>query len=931
MKTTGSLLKLKHITKSYDEGAQRRVVLNNLSLDLRSPSFVAILGSSGCGKTTLLSILGGLDSDYHGSFNIAGFDAATLSSEQWDAYRGRRVGFVFQNPQLVDYLTVAENVKLARGLSGTASSNASDGEPIAQSLSLVGMDDYAEAMPNELSGGQAQRVAIACAVAKDPSVILADEPTGSLDEANSRQIMQLLADLSQTRLVVVVTHDEELARCYSDRILRLVGGVIEEDHLSSAARPQDGGSSLPVPATARTAADSRDADKAPSLSDALDAGAPARTARHQSMRKVAWRHALRKRLRTVISLSAIALRAFALLVSLAVSSGLQQYLDTLSLSFTLDHPMKAQPRSVGTVAQSSASGKTISSPSDGIAINNAGAETLSDTVVGEDAALSSLYSYLTSSQTGILGDAFDIQREYSFELNLYTADGKQAVKAGQASLSDSLKSSGLSGEASQQVSDALGRTSIVRQIVCNEQTGESPYTVLAGRVPSASNEVALITDKNGDVLNLFAYSMGLLEEGDLLNSLTDDTETEAEQVLLPYDAILGTQYHVVPTASYYYLNGESWIDGRNDTTYMESVLSSSRTLTVVGVLQPDAAYVGDDEVGSIAYTRDLLPLLIDDSWKSGIVSAQHANPSVNVFTGKSFSEEQPAPYSHTVDKNDVLDLARRLGLSQGKVALIDSLNDQQLTTLAQLCGVDSSFGTLDVSDDQAEQLREMSDEEFSNMIESHAPASLNAGYAQNMEWLGAANANEPARIAIYPKGKRQKERVEACIDSYNQLTAYTNMPVACESDMQQWLDQQSETIEVVQRILAILVGVAALLGLCFTLSTALVSAFERRGEVARMRAMGATRSDIRLLFIHESAIVGALAGAVGALLAMLLAPAIDAALAQFTQQNGLISISPGMIALAIAVGCAASVLSHAIPANKAASSDPAAVLRAGSL
>lgn len=152
MKTSGSSLNLKQITKSYDEGTQRRVVLNDLDLDLRSPSFVAILGSSGCGKTTLLSILGGLDSDYHGSFDIAGFDAATLSSEQWDAYRGRHVGFVFQNPQLVDYLTVAENVKLAKGLSGTASSDASDGEPIAQSLSLVGMDDYAEAMPNELSG-----------------------------------------------------------------------------------------------------------------------------------------------------------------------------------------------------------------------------------------------------------------------------------------------------------------------------------------------------------------------------------------------------------------------------------------------------------------------------------------------------------------------------------------------------------------------------------------------------------------------------------------------------------------------------------------------------------------------------------------------------------------------------------------------------------
>ena len=931
MKTSGPSLKLKQITKSYDEGTQRRLVLNNLDLDLRSPSFVAILGSSGCGKTTLLSILGGLDSDYHGSFDIAGFDAATLSSEQWDAYRGRHVGFVFQNPQLIDYLSVAENVKLAKGLSGTASSATSDSESVARALRLVGMDDYAKAMPNELSGGQAQRVAIACAVVKDPGVILADEPTGSLDEANSQQIMQLLADLSQTRLVVVVTHDEQLARRYSNRVLRLADGVIEEDRLPSAARPQDGELPVPAAAAARTAADSRDADKALSTSGVLSAGAPARAARRRNMRKVAWRHALRKRLRTIISLSAIALSAFALLVSLAVSSGLQQYLDTLSLSFTLDHPMKAQPRSVGAVAQSSASGETISSPSDGIAINNAGAETLSDTVVGEDAVLSSLYSYLTSPQTGILGDSFDIQREYSFELNLYTADGKQAVKAGRASLSDSLKSGGLSGEASQQVSDALGRTSIVRQIVCNEQTGESPYTVLAGRVPSASNEIALITGKSGDVLDLFAYSMGFLDEGDLLNSLTDDAETEAEQVLLPYDAILGTQYHVVPTADYYYLDGESWIDGRNDATYMESVLSSSRTLTVVGVLQPDAAYVGDDEVGSIAYTRDLPPLLIDDSWKSGIVSAQHENPSVNVFTGKSFSEEQAAPYSSAVDKNDVLDLARRLGLSQRKVALIDNLNDQQLAALAQLCGVDSSSSALDISDDQAEQLREMSDEEFSDIIESHAPASLNAGYAQNMEWLGAANANEPARIAIYPKGKRQKERIEACIDSYNKLTAYTNAPVACESDMQQWLDQQSETIDVVQRILAILVGAAALLGLCFTLSTALASAFERRGEVARMRAMGATRSDIRLLFIHESAFVGALAGAVGALLAMLLAPAIDAALAQFTQQNGLISISPGMIALAIAVGCAASVLSHAIPANKAASSDPAAVLRAGSL
>lgn len=931
MKTSGSSLKLKQITKSYDEGTQRRVVLNDLDLDLRSPSFVAILGSSGCGKTTLLSILGGLDSDYHGSFDIAGFDAATLSSEQWDAYRGRHVGFVFQNPQLVDYLTVAENVKLAKGLSGTASSDASDGEPIAQSLSLVGMDDYAEAMPNELSGGQAQRAAIACAVAKDPSVILADEPTGSLDEANSRQIMQLLADLSQTRLVVVVTHDEELARRYSNRVLRLADGAIEEDRLSSAARTQDGESPLPAAAAVRTAADSRDTDKALSISGVLSAGTPARAARRRNMRKVAWRHALRKRLRTVISLSAIALSALALLVSLAVSSGLQQYLDTLSLSFTLDHPMKAQPRSVGAVAQSSASGKTTSSPSDGIAINNAGTETLSNSVVGEDAVLSSLYSYLTSPQTGILGDAFDIQREYSFELNLYTADGKQVIKAGRASLSDTLKSSGLPDEASQQVSDALGRTSIVRQIVCNEQTGESPYTVLAGRAPEASNEIALITGKNGDVLDLFAYSMGFLDEGTLLDSLTDDAETEAKQVSLPYDAILGTQYHVVPTANYYYRDGESWIDGRNDATYMESVLSSSRTLTVVGVLQPDAAYVGDDEVGSIAYTRDLLPLLIDDSWKSSVVSAQHANPSVNVFTGKRFSEEQAAPYSPAVDKNVALDLARRLGLSQRKVALIGSLNDQQLAALTQLCGVNLSFGTLDVSDDQAEQLREMSDEEFSDMIESHAPASLNAGYAQNMEWLGAANANEPARIAIYPKGKRQKERIEACIDSYNQLTAYTNVPVACESDMQQWLDQQSETIEVVQRILAVLVGVAALLGLCFTLSTALVSAFERRGEVARMRAMGATRSDIRLLFIHESAFAGALAGAVGALLAMLLAPTIDAALAQFTQQNGLISISPEMIALAIAVGCAVSVLSHAIPAHKAASSDPAAVLHAVSL
>ena len=931
MKTSGSLLKLKQITKSYDEGAQRRLVLDDLDLDLRSPSFVAILGSSGCGKTTLLSILGGLDSDYHGSFDIAGFDAATLSSEQWDAYRGRHVGFVFQNPQLVDYLTVAENVKLAKGLSGTASSATSDGESVAWALRLVGMDDYADAMPNELSGGQAQRVAIACAVAKDPSVILADEPTGSLDEANSRQIMQLLADLSQTRLVVVVTHDEELARRYSDRILKLVGGIIEEDHLTSAARPQDGGSSLPAPATDRTAADSRDTDKALSISGVLSAGAPARAARRRNMRKVAWRHALRKRLRTVISLSAIALSALALLVSLAVSSGLQQYLDTLSLSFTLDHPMKAQPRSVGAITDSSSSGNAAFSPSDGIAVSNAGAKALSSFAIGEDATLSSLYSYLTSPQTGILGNAFDIQREYSFELNLYTADGKQAVKAGQASLSDSLKSGGLSDEASQQASDALGRTSIVRQIVRNEQTGESPYTVLAGRVPNASNEVALITGKNGDVLDLFAYSMGFLDEEELLDSLTDDAKTEAEQVSLPYDAILGTQYHVVPTANYYYRDGESWIDGRNDATYMESVLSSSRTLTVVGVLQPDAAYVGDDEVGSIAYTRNLLPLLIDDSWKSGIASAQYANPSVDVFTGKSFSEEQTAPYSPAVDKNVALDLARRLGLSQRKVALIDSLNDQQLAALAQLCGVDSSFGALDVSDDQAEQLREMSDEEFSDMIESHAPASLNAGYAQNMEWLGAANANEPARIAIYPKGKRQKERIEACIDSYNQLTAYTNVPVACESDMQQWLDQQSETIEVVQRILAVLVGVAALLGLCFTLSTALVSAFERRGEVARMRAMGATRSDIRLLFIHESAFVGALAGAVGVLLAMLLAPTIDAALAQFTQQNGLISISPGMIALAIAVGCAVSVLSHAIPAHKAASSDPAAVLHAVSL
>lgn len=898
-----------HVYKTYGDGPSATTVLHDISLDLAGPAFVAILGPSGCGKTTLLNVLGRLDLAFSGDVGIDGCDVRAASPREADALRGERVGFVFQDPRLIDYLAVEENVAYPLRFSAVPPSE--QRARAQQALSQVGMDTYATARVGELSGGQAQRVAIARALAKGPGIVLADEPTGSLDKKNGRAVMELLAQLARTRLVVVVTHDEPLAREFATRIVRMDDGRIVGDE----------------PNTPRATRESKP-ETCPDVSHCAHA-AGGRLASARRLWPFMRRNLSRHRFRTAVCALAVALSASCLIASLSLAAGGGSFVERLVLSRTLGHPLIASADVAVSVPTTSDEATNAADDSDALAVEDALGGVLA-TALSTDRAPSMLMleAQLTASSQ-LTGHVLDIQRDSGLELNLYSADGAPVLENGLSQLTERMDIKHLLGaDAAERIDAALGSISMMRELVLDDDGTSEAYRVVAGRMPQEADEIVLITGADGRLRDYTACTLGFLDDDTLMERAMSGVRDEESRVAVSCDDVLGTTYRIIPTAAYYARDGEEWEDLRDDPDHIAQALDGARELTVVGVVCPQAAYASGDEAGAIGYLPGLEDAIAADAESYEIVRDQRELPAVNVFTGESVDAGLPEQVASAAEecRSSLVTIARDRGFSQAKVALIESLSAAQLEALGRAVGVEA----LDESDDagagdslqleaalpdeQLDRLRALSDKEFAELIDAHAPAYLSTTYEQNMRWLGAISDLPPSGLKIYPRDTDGYRLAQEVVTAFNELQGEGVRAVTCASDIQQWTNQVAGAIDAVRFALGGVTVAVAALSVALVASVTVIAAMERRDELAILRALGASRRDAVILLVGGNAIVGLFAGLVGGVLAVVVAGALDPIVTQAIGASGLFSVPAWVVLPAALLGAALAALSALVPA-----------------
>ena len=626
------MLELKDICKKYVTQSFTQTALDDVSVAFRDNEFVAILGPSGSGKTTLLNVIGGLDHFDSGDLLIDGISTKDFRDRDWDAYRNNRIGFVFQSYNLIPHQTILENVELALTLTGVG--RAERKQRAREALERVGLGDHVNKRPAQLSGGQMQRVAIARALINDPEIVLADEPTGALDSTTSVQVMDLIKEVAQDRLVIMVTHNPELAYEYATRIVNLADGRITDD-----SDPFD-----PATAPRREAK----ATRRTSMNFLTALGLSAR-------------NLMTKKGRTIMTAFAGSIGIIGIAAILALSNGVNEYIakveeDTLS-SYPLTIAKQSYDMSEMLGGDKSSTASDASGSSDGSQAGAGAADTSQDipvvtalkdmfaSVKSND--MRSFKAFLDSGGDGISDDVNAVQYDYGVSPIVYreSADGGQPTKLVPNSMTQAMSGGASSGATA---GTMMTGTNVFNEMIDDQSLLDSQYDVVAGRWASAPDEAVLVLSSKGTVGDYTLYSIGALdinELNDLVSSAMSadgNVETPDTDADFTYGDALNTSFKVLAASDCYRKNDETggWTDMSDDADYMASQVSSGLDLHIVGVVKPNGSGGSNALSPGVAYTHGLTTELMARSASSQIVQQQLANPDVDVFTGKSFDEVQ---------------------------------------------------------------------------------------------------------------------------------------------------------------------------------------------------------------------------------------------------------------------------------------------------
>ena len=623
------MLQLNHIKKEYKTGDLVQKALDDVSLNLRDNEFVAILGPSGSGKTTLLNVIGGLDRYDSGDLIINGISTKKYTDRDWDSYRNHTIGFVFQSYNLIPHQTVLSNVELALTISGI--SGAERRRRATEALEEVGLGDQLHKHPSEMSGGQMQRVAIARALVNNPDILLADEPTGALDSDTSIQVMELLKEVAKDRLVVMVTHNPELAEQYATRIVRLRDGVIQSDTAPFA--PDD---SAQVPPVHKNLGHS---SMSPLTALALS-----------------FNNLLTKKTRTLLTAFAGSIGIIGIALILSLSAGVSNYIQEMERSTLSEYPLQISTTGVDLAALLDPGSYTSA-----VANNtNVGATSASSTPEGmvtvrellsqltEDNSsvndLASLKKYLDSDECTISEDAASIEYSYGIAPLIYrqNKDGTVRQIFPDSSLSALNNTTSAAG-----IVSSMTNQSVFTEMAEEPSLYEDQYDVKAGRWPESYNEAVLVLNSDGSISDYALYILGIEDDSVMMRFLQEYAKNKNTQAptgygTYPYDTFVGLKYKIVTSSDYYVYDEERqiWRNRSDDEAYVEQLVENSPDLTIVGVVQPRADASSTILPIGVAYTHALTYYAIDHAAESEVVKQQLADPEVNVLTGERFDADQ---------------------------------------------------------------------------------------------------------------------------------------------------------------------------------------------------------------------------------------------------------------------------------------------------
>ena len=868
------MLKLKNITKDYLSGDMKVQALKGIDLEFRKSEFVSILGQSGCGKTTMLNIIGGLDRYTSGDLIINGKSTKKFKDKDWDAYRNYSVGFVFQNYNLIPHQTVLSNVELALTLSGVSKKERR--QKAIKALERVGLKDQIHKKPNQMSGGQMQRVAIARALVNDPDIILADEPTGALDTETSVQIMNILKEISKNKLIIMVTHNPELAEKYSSRIVRVLDGKIVDDSNPYTEKDRENENNI-----AKSGKTSMNYFTALSLS---------------------LNNLMTKKGRTFLTSFAGSIGIIGIALILSLSNGVQKYIQKVQEDTLSSYPITIQEESVDMASMMTSmmeeQNNKVEHSNDGKVysrnIMSNMLSTLSTKMKTNN--LQEFKKYIENENSTIKNNSNAIQYTYNLNLNLYKEDTSNGiVKVNPSTVMNSIGFSSSTEseetESSSMFSMSFGTSDVWRELLDNKELINSQYDVLAGKMPEKYNEVVLIVDDNNEVSDYTLYSLGLKNQSELktiMKSLQKGEEVaKQENTEYTYEELLNLSFKLLLNTDYYDKANGIWVDKSNDEAFIKTKLNNAETIKVVGIIKQKEESNIRDTAGEIGYTKELTEYVINKVNESEIVKQQKENPEVNVFTGMKFK------------------------------------NDAELTQL------NAGFDYSTLSAEQKAYMANLSQEELANLMSTFTKNN-NATYETVLKRLGSVNLDKPAGINIYPKDFASKDTISKEIESYNnkQREAGKEENVIEYSDMVgMMMTSVTVIVNMISYVLIAFVSISLIVSSIMIGIITYISVLERTKEIGILRAIGASKKDISRVFNAETLIIGLAAGVIGIGVTLLLCIPINAIIKAVAGVSGIASlpIAGGIILVAISV--ILTVIAGLIPSKVASKKDPVEALR----
>lgn len=839
------MLQLQHISKVYHTGNQEFHALKDISIRFRENEFVSILGQSGSGKTTLLNIIGGLDQYTSGDLLIQGKSTKQFKDRDWDSYRNHTIGFVFQSYNLISHQTALSNVEIAMTLSGV--SKAERKKRAIEALERVGLKDHLYKKPSQMSGGQMQRIAIARALVNDPKVVLADEPTGALDSETSVQIMDLLKDIAKERLVIMVTHNPELAQAYSTRIVQVLDGNILSD-----SNPYE-------PTQESKQGDIQFTKTKMSYLTAL---------------ALSFNNLLTKKGRTFLTAFAGSIGIIGIALILALSNGVSGYVKKTQEDTLVSLPL--------TISEKNQSNLLATSPdlsekpykdNNELGINTVLTKLLKKQIGKND--LASFKSYLDEHASEVQALTKDIRYRYNLQPYIYATDTSNGPKSILPStLADEVDTS------NQTIKGYLQNIDYWSELSSDSNMLESQYDVLEGSFPQDKSEIVLIVDENNEISDLLLYSLRIKDPSELNDAKKLD---ELGSQTYQYSDFIGKTFKAVVNTNRFAKENNRWMNKINDASYMKTQIENGLELKIVGVLrQKEGTSSGvNSPSGGVAYTSALIDYTSEQIQNSDIVKEQEANPTINVFTGKAFAKD-PKP-----------------------------------------------FNSADLTQEEKIQLAKMTPEQQAQYIQQYNDNST-ATYEENLEKLGVIDKSKPAAIEFYTSSFQQKQELKDFINAYNtdkKDAGEDDKALAYSDDIQTIMSSITTMVGVITTVLVGFVAISLIVSSIMIAIITYISVLERTKEIGILRAMGASKKDIRRIFTAETAIEGFISGVLGIAITLLATIPINTIVAKMTNVENVAQLPWEAALILIGISIILTMLAGLIPSRIAAKKDPVESLR----